>query len=486
MKVSIVTEGFQSTGYGHITRCLSLYQAFEEKQITPTFFVNGDENAFPFLSNSNHKIINWLGHPTKLFSEIKNSDVLIIDSYLAGKEYYETFSKLCKVSLFVDDNLRLDYPEGIILNGTINSENFSYKKKAGCSYLLGSKYIPIRKEFWDNPQRKFKNGISSFLITFGGQDIRNLTLPVLKTLRDQFPGAKKNVVFGSNNGSSTGIEKYTDTNTKLFFSLNAGSMKELMLTSDIVITAAGQTLYELAVTGTPAIAVAVAENQKSNILEWKKKGFLLDSIFHNDKSYLRKISEQISTLQTVSQRKKLSGIGKECVDGQGARRIVKYLIEKICNEKSFYIRRAVQDDSKIIFDLSNDPSVRVQSINQNQIEWEEHQKWFSKKLTDNNYIFFLVFDKEDNFIGQVKFELGKETAVVSISLTQDFRGIGLSKKILIDAAARIFSSHNIKNIIAYIRPENTASIMGFKSAEFKSIGRETINGESFLKYVLER
>ena len=31
MNVFIITEGTKNTGFGHITRCLSLYQAFEER-----------------------------------------------------------------------------------------------------------------------------------------------------------------------------------------------------------------------------------------------------------------------------------------------------------------------------------------------------------------------------------------------------------------------------------------------------------------------
>ena len=30
-KVIILTEGGKKVGFGHITRCISLYQAFEEK-----------------------------------------------------------------------------------------------------------------------------------------------------------------------------------------------------------------------------------------------------------------------------------------------------------------------------------------------------------------------------------------------------------------------------------------------------------------------
>ena len=40
MKVFIITEGGKNIGFGHITRCLSLYQAFEEKGILPKFIIN--------------------------------------------------------------------------------------------------------------------------------------------------------------------------------------------------------------------------------------------------------------------------------------------------------------------------------------------------------------------------------------------------------------------------------------------------------------
>ena len=43
MKVTILTEGGRDTGYGHITRCTSVYQAFEERGIKSQLIVNGDE-----------------------------------------------------------------------------------------------------------------------------------------------------------------------------------------------------------------------------------------------------------------------------------------------------------------------------------------------------------------------------------------------------------------------------------------------------------
>ena len=46
MKVFIITEGGKDIGFGHITQCLSLYQAFKEKGILPKFIINGDNNIY--------------------------------------------------------------------------------------------------------------------------------------------------------------------------------------------------------------------------------------------------------------------------------------------------------------------------------------------------------------------------------------------------------------------------------------------------------
>lgn len=484
MKISIITEGFSKTGYGHITRCLSLYQAFEEKYIYPTLYINGDDDVKSFLLNTNHKIIDWAAHPTKLIGEIKNSDVIIIDSYLAGKDFYDNISKHAKVSMFIDDNLRLDYPDGIILNGTINAETFSYKKKSGNEFLLGTKYIPLRKEFWNAVSRTFNKELSSILITFGATDNQNLTCSVLKSLQENFPAIKKKVVIGSGFTNKNEIEILRDSNTELFYSPSALLMRELMLSSDIAITAAGQTLYELAAAGTPSIAITVAENQKNNINEWKRKGFLLNTLFYNDVNFIRRIIEQFQTLQSIAVRKKISGIGRENVDGQGSIRVINYLIDKICNSFGFYLRSAAEVDSQKVFDLSNDLVVRSQSINPNTIELGDHKKWFSEKIKKEDYIFLLAFDKKNNFIGQVRFEIMDTTAVVSISLTKGFRGKGLSKRILKKACTKIFSEKDVSTISAYILPDNVASINGFESAGFIKSDESLINEKRFLKFIL--
>jgi spore coat polysaccharide biosynthesis predicted glycosyltransferase SpsG len=126
MKVSIITEGSNKIGFGHVTRCLSIYQAFEERGVSPLLIINGDNIIESLLKNYNYKIFKWLENTKKLFNIIKDSDIIIIDSYLADYNIYKTISNFTKIIVYLDDNNRIEYPKGIILNGSIYAQELEY------------------------------------------------------------------------------------------------------------------------------------------------------------------------------------------------------------------------------------------------------------------------------------------------------------------------------------------------------------------------
>lgn len=66
----------------------------------------------------------------------------------------------------------------------------------------------------------------------------------------------------------TKIEKAGDPNTEYVRFPDAERMKDVMAGSDLAISAAGQTLYELARIGLPTIAIAVARDQLGNVEGW--------------------------------------------------------------------------------------------------------------------------------------------------------------------------------------------------------------------------
>lgn len=326
MRVLIITEGSISVGFGHITRCTSLYQAFEEMGITPEFIVNGDETVEALLAGKKHRVFNWIKEEERLINLLEGANMVIIDSYLAGLGLYGKISEIAKTAIYIDDNKRVDYPKGIVLNGTIYAEEIGYPEKVETTYLLGVKYIPLRKEFWDAPERKINEVISSVMVTFGGDDYVDMTPRILKLLNSNYPGLIKKVIIGKAFTNAEDIRKLADDQTELIYYPDAAGMKKVMLESDVAISAGGQTLYELARTGTPTVAVAVDDNQLSNLKGWQRAGFVEFAGLWEDDGLGDSILGGLKSLEGIKTRTERSRVGQHFVDGRGSRRIVDLLL----------------------------------------------------------------------------------------------------------------------------------------------------------------
>ena len=148
MKTVIFTEGGKNIGFGHITRCISFSQAFSEKGMETDFIINSDESVVDLLKGKKYKLCNWITNKEGLTNSISKKDIIIVDSYLADKHSYEELSSVAGSLVCLDDYNRLDYPDSIVLNGTIGAEKMKYKSKRD-SHLLGINYFPMRSNFWD-------------------------------------------------------------------------------------------------------------------------------------------------------------------------------------------------------------------------------------------------------------------------------------------------------------------------------------------------
>lgn len=307
MKILILTEGGKNIGFGHLTRCISLYQAFFEKKITPELLINGDTSLLPLLSNENYQILNWLKKETQLFEMIKSDNIIIIDSYLAKKDIYDRISEITNGKLaMIDDFNRLEYPKGMVVNPGIYGDKFDYSKRNDTVYLLGKEFIILRQEFWNIGERDINENIKNILITFGGiNDNFTLRTKLINYLKDRFDF----------NFITTGHKN----------KVGANKMRDWMLKADICISGGGQTTYELARCGLPTIGICFAENQLGNLEGWSNIGFLEFVGWYNDKNLFEKIEEALKKLD-YEKRIKMSQIGQGLVDGQGARRVVKNII----------------------------------------------------------------------------------------------------------------------------------------------------------------
>jgi spore coat polysaccharide biosynthesis predicted glycosyltransferase SpsG len=314
MKVLILTEAGKSIGFGHLTRCIGLYQGFEEKGFEVEIVVNADSSVDFLLKGIKYKKFDWLRKRKDAFKSLRKVDIVIIDSYLADLDFYKKVSEIVKIPVYIDDYKRLDYPKGIVINPSIYGDRLNYPKKEGVRYLLGKQYIILRKEFWNVPKKKINKHIKNVLITFGGTNQQDLAKTIARYLEDKF---SFNISIVDPNKNFT-----------------AKDMLKLMLEADICISGGGQTTYELARVGVPTIGICFAENQLNNLKYGEKEGYLIFAGWFDEKDLLLKKIENIIKSLNFDMRFKMIEKSQKLISGSGQKNIIME-IEKLVFSQTF-------------------------------------------------------------------------------------------------------------------------------------------------------
>ena len=325
LRLAIITEGGKKFGFGHITRCLSIASAFKKHNYRVTFMVNGDESIADVLKNENYEITNWA------YEKLQDYNILLVDSMEITDKKLLELERLNNLIIFIDDEKRRNIlNKGIVIDWTVSSDkqNYFQPKKESVTYLLGSKYTPLRAEFSTASRNVIRKNLEKIMITFGGADVRNLSPNILKVLSEKFPQIEKKIVIGAGFTNVDAIKPFKDKNTHLIYNADTKTMIKLMQDSDLAIASGGQTLYELARIGTPTIAILLVENAKDDTLGWAEVGSVENIGWYDDAMLSEKLISIIKKLQDYEIRKEMSNKAKEYIPTNGA----KFLVDKILEQ----------------------------------------------------------------------------------------------------------------------------------------------------------
>ena len=150
---------------------------------------------------------------------------------------------------------------------------------------------------------------------------------------------------------------------------------------------------------------------------------------------------------------------------------------------SLILRPVRRNDCRLLWCWANNPVVREASINTEPIPWEEHQEWFKNKLeSDTSWIYILQYKHKP--IGQIRFDqVEREKAEIGVSIDSSMRGRSYGTKIIQLGIERMCGETSLTCFIAYIRPDNIASIRAFKKVGFCEESIEFRNGIKLCKMV---
>ena len=347
MVLYIRTEANRITATGHMMRCMAIADAASEKGIE-TIFIVAEECSERFPVERGYRTIclhrrwdDFDGEIPVMEQLIKENqiEVLLIDSYFVSYKYMEAVSKATKTA-YIDDLHAFVWPCSILINYAVYYDLYDYAGEyPGTKLLLGCSFAPLRKEYVNLPRKKIRQKIKKVLVVTGGTDEFHFMKQFAGQLlleRTAFPDVEFHLVCGTYNRDLDEIRRLTleyDEETthrtsseppmkiKIYEALP--TLKDMMTEADLLVTAGGTTLYEMAACGVPGICFSIADNQMENVKGFAKRGLVRyagDARKDFSYAYLLQILKEL--MQDTECRIEMADRLQTLVDGNGAERIV--------------------------------------------------------------------------------------------------------------------------------------------------------------------
>ncbi len=483
-KMIFRADGNSHIGLGHIYRLFALVEIY--KNYFQFIFVTKTSSTKTIFPN-NYPIIfipetvSIANEPEWLLQNFHPSKYLIIaDGYQFKSNYQKKIKDNGYSLIYIDDLVEGEMYADIIVNHAANVKSYKYQVQPYTRLALGTDYAVLRPLFVKAAQteRNIINIVNVF-VCFGGADALDLSYKATKALL----GIKKiqniHVVLGAAYKHSDIIALASkNTQINLYRNLDEMALCNLMKSCNLAIAPSSTIVYELCAIKIPIFSGYFTDNQKNiyNALLEKEAiegaGDFSKLSTEDFKTKLKRIVNQEEFVHYLRAQQKL-------FDGQSPNRFIKLL-----NDFMVSFRKGTKEDMMLVYNWSNDPTVRQNSFNTDEISLINHEKWFNQKIKDDKTLFLIaLFDNQP--AGVVRYEIKEDHTIIGVLVAKNFRRKKLASSFLSESAKYYFKQHHLP-IFAYIKEENKASIKAFERASYTFYKKESVKETESVVYKLEK
>lgn len=341
-KILFRADGNAVIGAGHIMRCLSIGIAARNLGVE-CCYVTSDEAFLDVLEKNEFRVEVMHSRYTEMNDEIsifekiilrESPDIIVVDSYFVTPGYLKKIKLYTKLA-YIDDVMSFAYPVDVLINYNIYGRQTDYKKLYDKEnlpqLLLGSSFTPLREEFQSGEMIKINQSIKNILFSAGGADPERMALRFAEKIVNEreCKDIKFHIIMGNFEPDKEKLEKIALCHNNVCLHSNIKKMSSLMRQCDLAVSAAGSTLYELCACGVPTITYVLEDNQLYGANAFEQKGIMINA---GDDRYnpnlINDIFKEIKILASDSNKRiMMQNYMKKCIDGKGAKRIIKELLE---------------------------------------------------------------------------------------------------------------------------------------------------------------
>lgn len=331
----------EQKGFGHLNRCILIANSLQKKGFNIIFIINQNNIAVKEIKKNKfqYKIISKsisYQKEHKFIIKIMDSkkyEAIIIDMREYGEKLLKQLSNNSFKTIQFDDAwCKIVYAD-LLFNSTTIKKYHNYKiNNVNSKLFLGSKYFLANTKFEKNKKKTFEiNNKKPYriVISMGGSDFVQSTLKITKSIMN-LKHINLQIITGPFYNDSQKLQEIIKTKNHISIINSPSNIWEHFMKSDVVISNAGSTLFELAIQKIPTLCIPLIEHQTLYAKEFSRKGFSINlGLWKNLKiNNIQHVLNEI--LEDVSKRRKISSSGSKLVDGKGLSRTTN-LITRLLN-----------------------------------------------------------------------------------------------------------------------------------------------------------
>lgn len=484
MRIVIHCNGGPEIGVGHVVRSVALAEEAVASGHEVTFVGEYGGDFLDRLLETTGVGVRRIARSDEaaLTDEVRAvaADVLHLDTY-------DDLAPPTAPGLLVSTMEDADFgrrPCDLAVDPNFGAETEPSPLEPARAYLRGSRYTPLRASVVARRgEWQLRDVATRVLVVMGGSDPQRLTPRVLEVLAAT--GLPLHVTAVTANDLEPPADLPAGMRVELVPPVD--DLPALMVQQDLVISAAGTSVWELCCLGVPMALVCAVDNQRAGYdrVVAADAALGLGSTLRGEEAE-QAAKELYLTLTNPATRLVLARQGRHLVDGLGAWRIVRaweQLVLPAAPDAAapLSMRRATLDDAETLLRWRNDPGTREVSRQADVVLLADHLAWLASSLADDKRVLLVASDPAGD-VGTVRWDLVDPGVwEVSITVAPDRRGQGLARPLLSAGEEALHETVGDPRVLdATVHEDNAASRRLFASAGYL-LDRPADEG-GFLRY----
>ncbi len=410
----------------------------------------------------------------RLATEI-GADAVHIDHYGLAGSLRAALGAASLVLSNVEDFRHGRRPADIVVDPNLGAENHARPSDGSARLLRGLNYALLRRSILESrhgrADARVAGSLPRVLVVMGGTDAAGLLDPVLDALHAAAVPAEVDVIVPPGHV----LRPTAGNSLRLHASPPRVDLPRLMARADLVVSAAGTTVWELCCIGAPMALVRATDNQTEGYAAVVAAGA---GAGLGGPGEVYDVEATAGTLRTLlrdaNARAELSRRARGLVDGLGATRVLAALEDLIVPRTPFALRArpASAADAELLHEWRNDETTRQWSRSSDPIAWHDHLQWLCGSLARDDRLLLIVENAEHTPVGTVRWDRGDDqTWEVSVTVAPQHRGRGLAGPVLRAGEQALLKREGPGTVVrACVHRDNAASHALFARAGYRPDG----------------